>query len=75
MTETVRCIECSKFSFKQRVSISDAQEGLGRCLSRPDDSPIRFRARIERECEKHLKTDIDVIRSRVEWLQKQKGTQ
>lgn len=70
---TARCIECEKFSFKQRVSISDARDGLGRCLSRPDDSPIRFRALIERDCEKHLKTDIEVIRKRVEWLQKQKG--
>jgi len=73
MTDQVRCIECSKFSFVAKVAPHDARQGLGRCLSRPDDSPVRFRAKVERECEGHLKTDIEVIRSRVEWLQKQKG--
>lgn len=69
----VRCIECSKFSFVVRVAKHDARNGLGRCLNRPDDSPVRFRAKVDRECEGHLKTDIEVIRSRVEWLKKQKG--
>lgn len=73
MTELVRCIDCSKFSLKERVALWEAKEGRGRCLDRDIASPIRFRAKVERECEKYLKADIEVARSRVEWLKKQKG--
>lgn len=72
-TDQVRCIDCAKFSFVVKVAKHDARQGLGRCLSRSDDSPVRFRAKVDRECDRHIKTDIEVIRSRVEWLQKQKG--
>ena len=69
----VRCIDCSKFSLKERVALWEAKEGRGRCLDRDIASPIRFLAKVDRECEKHAQATIETVRARVDWLQKQKG--
>lgn len=66
----VRCIDCAKFSLKERVALWDAKEGRGRCLNRDASSPVRYRAKIERECAKHMTAPIETVRAREDWLGK-----